>query len=243
MGLLPSRSGVMNQFDLSVESACLLATSGDIVLVSDSSINASLINGICASRWSHVAIVYRDVSFNGGRPCIFESVKHKGRDLDLIDGKPATGVRILDLYDYLHTFKGNAVALRMLMTNKVCKVQTSLRTHITMVLRGLIEKYHGKPYESKWSEFVLARFPFIPRTSESPTEFFCSELVAWCYINIGLLSKKAPSSSYLPEEFSDISTLNLSIPPSLVTFYFPETVQIKLSEEMLIDTTPSCETL
>lgn len=239
MGIFPSRAITQEMTSLSIKEACLQARSGDILLISDSSINAKMINNICAARWSHVAIVYRDPTRFDFRPCMFESVMHAGDEIDVVDCKKSAGVRLIDMETYLLRFRGNAVAMRMLMTNAAHKVDKDMEALATSVLSKMVDRYHGKPYETKWSEFVLARFPIIPRTSESPGAFFCSELVAWCYINMGLVDGRAcASSNFLPEEFSSTGDLHLIYPKEMPFLCFsPETTLVKLGDEMFIDTT------
>ena len=219
-----------------------MARSGDILLISDSSINAYLINSICAARWSHVAIIYRNKNRFGGRPCIFEAVMHAGKEVDIIKKRSVGGVRLIDLETYLLQFTGNAVAFRYLMTNNRYDIQRQMRDRATRMIEEMIDEHHGKPYEFRWSEIVLARFPIIPRTSETPGAFFCSELVAYCYMNIGLIDPKAAvSSHFLPEEFSATGDLELLYPTGMpFTCFSPESKIVKLGDEMFIDTSKEC---
>ena len=239
MGIFPSRAITQEHTSLSIQDACLLARSGDLLLISDTSINARLINEICAARWSHAAIIYRDPNRHNGRPCIFEAVMHAGEEIDVIKKRKATGVRLIDMEAYLNRFKGNAVAMRMLVTNSAYTIHKDVGKFTTSMMAQMVDRYHGKPYETRWSEFILARFPIIPRTSESPSAFFCSQLVAWCYINMGLIDGKSMASGhFLPEEFSSTGDLELRYPSELPFICFsPETTFLKLGEEMFIDTT------
>jgi hypothetical protein len=59
-GVFPSRKISRDFASFSIEDACLAASSGDIVLISDNSLNARLIVETCAMQWSHVAIIYKN---------------------------------------------------------------------------------------------------------------------------------------------------------------------------------------
>lgn len=76
----------------------------------------------------------------------------------------------------------------------------------------------GKTYKFDIKKIVSNRI----KTREGiPDNYFCSELVAAAYINMGLLSEKIPAYKYWPGNFEHKRKLNL--------------IEAILSHEILID--------
>ncbi len=221
---------------MSILDACLLVNSGDLVLFSDKSFNASFITTICACRWSHLGIILRR---KNGRPLLLESVKSLGDDIDVTTKRKQAGVRLIDFETHLKHFSGKAVAIRPLMTKKELNASKQLRRHMTTVIDNVYESEQYKPYADSFIDFILARFPIIEKRSESNDKFFCSKLVAWCYMRGGLLSTSVLPSSFLPDDFSSTGDVKLSYPSFL---NFPglsatPSELIKFGDEMYINTT------
>lgn len=235
---LPSRKYAPKQSLLSIDDACACVSSGDILLVSGTSYSSHFVTYFCAAQWSHVAIVYRD---EHGVPYLFEAIKNDdegSKNVDVITGRHAVGVRLIDMRKFLKSFTGNAIALRMLMTPTALGISRLLREHITDRLSDMVVDYDGIPYEHRPIDFVLARHRLVQQTSMTLDSMFCSKLVAWCYINVGLLSTdKVCANQFLPDDFSETGSIEFSYPTYLP---FPGLIDetsrppIKLGGEMYI---------
>ena len=235
LGILPSRSVSSKEASLSISDACKLVESGDLVLFSDRSWSASFITVSCASRFSHLAIVYRP---SGGRPLLLEAVLHPGKDIDVSFLIPESGVRLIDFENHLQHFRGKAVAIRIVLTRKDLNASKPLKKHMTSVMEKVWEETKGKPYETRAIDFLLSRFPFVEKRSENLDRFFCSKLVALCYIRAGLLDTSVMPSSFLPDDFSATGDVTLKYPTVLpfpgLSAKFSEL--IKFSDELYINT-------
>lgn len=234
-GLIPSRSILSDEASLSITDACNLVESGDIVLFSDCSWSASFITLSCASRFSHAAIIYRPP---GKKPLLLEAVKHPGKDIDVSFLKPESGVRLIDFENHLRHFNGKSVAIRTILTRRDLNAAKTMRKHMTDVVGNMWELTRGKTYSSSIMDFLLSRFPIVEKRSDTFDNFFCSKLVAWCYLNAGLLDTSIMPSSYLPDDFSTTGNLSLLYPNVLP---FPglnvsNSEVIRLSDELYINT-------
>jgi hypothetical protein len=214
--LLPSHAISPRECSFGIDDVCNTVRSGDILLFTGDTGEGRLITSLCASRYSHIGIVYRDLDGIDTRPYMLESLKFEDQVPDVKTGLPAKGVRLVDLRVHLETMKQKCVAVRFLLSKQSLDIEYVLGIHMKKVLDKVIEAERGKPYEEKWSEFIMARFPFIEVNCETPNAFFCSELVAWCYMRAGLLdSKTIPACQFLPDDFSETKLLSLQYPRGL----------------------------
>lgn len=213
------------QHSLSITDTLLLAKSGDIVLFSGASATSIGIESICDSTWSHAGIVVRTED----SVLLLESICHGDAISDVMTHKPEVGVRLVRLEDVLYTFKGNCVALR--------KIQCQSREELTVVrellnrsLSSFIKNYHGRPYEKRWWEFILAQYHMCGSVRESYDSFFCTEVIAECYKDAGLLERNTGmrSNQFLPCDFCDSSNLKLCSPATIAG-------EIKLGRSLFID--------
>lgn len=203
--------------DISVDLACTMVSSGDIVLFSGESQTSVAVTVFCGSKWSHVGIVY--LPSDDAEPQLFESVKSPDKNIDLRTGKKASGVRIVSLRYALSSFKGHAVAIRTLSLPRALMQEkrfskTFYKTMRT-AMKESIDLYHGKPYEMRIFNFVMARFIFISIYEEMPEALFCSELVALCLKRANVLLCDRSSIQFIPEDFSAEGTVRPSCPPEL----------------------------
>ena len=63
----------------------------------------------------------------------------------------------------------------------------------------------GKDYYFSTWELIVSKLSNNTKNeseNETKTNYFCSELVASLYMNLGILDKKIPSKNYLPGSFS-----------------------------------------
>jgi hypothetical protein len=187
---------------------------GDIVLFSGSGPYSRIIQAATHSRWSHVGMVYCLPP-----DCIFlwESVVTSTWK-DFFRGKGLKGgVRMSLLSDRLRDYRGCEVAVRRLL-----KYPRGPATYHNLALFRRAIK--DAPYERHVPELLKSVYdgPW-GRNHEDLSDFFCSELMAETYQNLGLLTEEQPSNEYTPADFSAARKLDLKSPAVL-------------DDEMFIDT-------
>lgn len=231
--ILPTRKTPPTNDEISIDDVCESVDSGDIILFSDRSRNAFFVTTFCASRWSHVGIIYRE---SGKDPCILEAVKDQGHDIDVRKNAPQAGVRLIDLKTHLRNFSGYSVAIRFLGSKEELDIRSQLRALMTEQIGKFIELYHAKPYQDKYLLFVIARFGIFQQNFETVSAFFCSELVAMCYVMAGLLDTHS-SCSFLPDSFSQTNEFIFQYSNQLpFRTLFPMKGCIQFSREFYVNT-------
>ena len=237
---IPSKHISSSNCSFSIDDACNIVRSGDLVLISENEMSSRLVTTFCASQWSHVGIIYRPLDTDDEEPLLFEAVRVPDQ-LDVITKNYSGGVRLINFRNFLNTFKGNTVCIRLLGTSQKLDVSFKLEEHMTNIIHRMIDTYHGKPYEDRWMEFFFAWGSVIYNRCETVDSFFCSELVAWCYINAGIFNPQCkPASSFLPHCFSDTGSVTVIYPivlpfPGLFIDQENDPI-IKFSKEYYIDT-------
>lgn len=170
------------------------AETGDILLMSGTAGFARLIGAFTESVWSHVCMVVRDDERDVFG--ILESVRMADNCVDLLTRKCGVpGVRFVDAKEKLQNVDCNMCVWRKLRGVK-------LNFDATM---AVIRECHGKPYEKNRMELVRSSFQICGRNTREATEsFFCSELVAYVYMRVGVLdAKKGPSNNFTPSDFAE----------------------------------------
>lgn len=220
-----------NLNSLSINDLCKVAKTGDIILFSGISSASKFVEIACASMWSHVGIIYENPQKQND-PLLFESVHAKDHTYDVQYSikKHASGVRLVNLRDYIQGYKGNCIALRQLQCSS-SESYIKLHKHLCNVLHNVIISIHGRPYENRWLEFFLARFRCLGSYGETEDSFFCSELVSYCYKQAGLIAKPYfnHNNEMLPDDYSEMgSKLNLIMPKGIFG-------KVELSKERYIE--------
>jgi hypothetical protein len=197
---------------------------GDIILLSGGSFDSQAIEILTNTLWSHVLMVVRVQDRNDSsksEPAAFESVYASHLETD-VNGLPAkAGVRLVYLKDYLETYRGFIGAWRPLCAHDA-EASMLLRKHMYKKMwgddetgeKGCLKTYLGRPYESSWGEFINVWLGgLVGKTKPTPQKMFCSELVATCLVDAGLLKDdKISPNQYTPESFSSAAQLKLVSP-------------------------------
>lgn len=250
---LPSYGVEPQHCTYSIEDACLVARSGDILLFTGTSLEGHIITTVTSGHFSHIGIIFRDCENpKNNRPLVLEAVMNADEVHDVYTHKRVGGVRVVDMYEYLTQSKQQCVCIRQLQSKKSLGIEMQFHGLLTGVMRDMVRQEHGKPYETSFIEFVNARLRLFEITTETPASYFCSELVAWCYMNIGLLIQEdGPARQYLPDDFAASKGLRLRY-PKLLPFpgFSPATSSdeqsngsndlIQFSPELYIDITRKC---
>ena len=227
---MPAFKPPANKISYSIEDACCVAKTGDIILFSGMSTNSTLIEAVCPSVWSHVGIIIEDPKAPND-PLIFEAVESDGGMIEAIHNEKRAGVRAVRLKRYLSIYKGNAIALRALQCEK--EHISKLRKHMYDIIARQIVEQDGKPYETRWFEFINSRYRLFQSPKKTLDSFFCSELIAWVLMSAGLIDQTIHQSPniYLPDDFGDTGEIQLITPTELFGSH------ITLGKEAFIQTT------
>jgi hypothetical protein len=146
-------------------------------------------------RWAQVGLVLRLPGEM--ETVVFEATK-LSRAHDVRTGTIVQGVQVVHLSERVASFDG-PVAFRRLSP----PLSNDLETRLLL----FADQMHGRPFnENKWMAFRA--FSRRNATSREPG-FFCSELVAEAYQQIGLLPKPPEglgSNNYIPADFSSCYT-------------------------------------
>lgn len=143
--------------------------------------------------WAQVGLVLRLPGMT--EACVFESTK-LSECIDVRSGGVIRGVQIVRLADRVRTFVGQ-VALR--------RLEPPLSDRASEQLAAFAERVHAMPFnDSRWAAGRAYR-----RRNTAPSRgcFFCSELVAEAYQQIGLLPAPPEglcSNNYIPADFSSV---------------------------------------
>mmetsp|Transcript_13139 Transcript_13139/g.19170 ORF Transcript_13139/g.19170 Transcript_13139/m.19170 type:complete len:240 (-) Transcript_13139:380-1099(-) len=157
-------------------------TTGDIVLFRSKNLAAKLMRGLTRSQYDHVALALR----------------YESGDIALLEATNNEGVNIVyweDFYfnDWFREY--DRIVFRHLEVHRTDKMVAELENFLEATL--------GKKYGIS-AKKIFSRF----RNSEHETEekFFCSELVAAAYRQIGVLAESIAPSTIWPGDFSGTST-------------------------------------
>lgn len=172
---------------------------GDIILFSGTCFVSRVIKFFTGSRWSHIGMIVKDPDYP--YPLIYESSHYTGiMGLDI--GRKTSGVQILPFNERRRTFAGD-MALR--------RLEYDLSDNELYRLRIFRIYMVGKPFEEDRLQMLAASrmFKFLP-SREDLSSVFCSELIAQCYQEMGLLGQDLPSNKFSPPDFSDERDLKLT---------------------------------
>lgn len=221
--LFPMYKMPSHRCNLSVDDACKLARPGHLLLFNGCGTSSTLVRIFTPSRYSHVAIVCQ--MFNEKTketiPFLIEAVRHPD-DIADCDGEFVAGVRVVPMKERIKHYQGYTLAMRPLVCKK--RLLKSAENFINVHLSRFVEEYRGRGYNHDWRDFFNARVPFFRNTeygarfdkTDKRRQFFCSELIAQCFIEAGMLDgMAAAASSYSPDCFSSGGNLHVITPQEI----------------------------
>ena len=174
---------------------------GDIVLMGGSSIFSRAIRLLTHSKWSHVGMVMKVEEFD--TLLLWESTTN-GHDVDVQTKKVKRGVQLVPLSKRVRDHTGN-LAFR----------QLSRRLHNEEItnLNQFRHSVRDKPYDFNGFELLKSALDFgaLLTNSEDLSAYFCSELIADTYQELGFLSEDLPSNEYTPNDFSSSAKSGLEL--------------------------------
>lgn len=165
---------------------------GDIILFHQHGLISRLIDVFTDARFSHVGMVVRMNDKPAGEQLYFwQSFEPEGGVV--LDALPA----FLDKYK--HDYKGKFVC-RHLEVQRTAGMEEALH--------AFMERVKGRPFPSIWgmmSHWMEGKLGI----DSGEKSFFCSDLVADSYQNMGLLPEKPPANFYAPKNFATSKKMNL----------------------------------
>lgn len=154
---------------------------------------------LMGSKWTHVGMIIIDSKYDF--PLVYESC-HSTRIKGLDIGRTTVGVQIIPFYERLEKYPGDMVLRRL----EDARLTEDAKYRLRLFRRAMV----GKPFERNFWQIIGAnyRWFFLPK-EENLSSVFCSELIAQCYIELGLLPTTLPSNKYCPADFSEERVMDL----------------------------------
>ena len=175
---------------------------GDILLFSNrSSMLDKLISYFTDSIYTHVAMVIKDPPGYPGLHMIESSLEPMP---DEIEDKKIFGVQLQPLGTAL-TREGTVVCRKLSTSYPLC-VQDVMDD---------IHKIYGDPYDIRPLDWLLAELKVLdPKIvwEQQNSSFWCSALVAYIYVKIGLLPDTVPWTLISPADWGNVVNKNTNLP-------------------------------
>jgi hypothetical protein len=193
----------------------------DIVLFCGNGIFSTAVQLLTLSRWSHIGLIIKieknNPILNGRKKdpddlYLWHSINESICKIpDLMSGKEKTGVQLNSMSQIMKRYiqLGGTVYFRRM--KDVVRNQKKFKSYIndgyaTNKFIKFLKSQSPKLYEENILELIKCAYdwplPFEANISDE-SSFFCSELVAFTLMEIGLLDKKGPpANEYSPHDFS-----------------------------------------
>ncbi len=179
----------------------------DIVIMQGLLVTSKEAQTITNSNWSHagMVVVAKDIQLEGVDPeaRLYWEANTADTATDLLSNTIKAGPQLVYLKDRIqHNFwikYDGAYMARKLMITRTPEMFTQLKSAIDGAKNGTLP-YSGNDQTTELTNFLQGRFYNLPST---PGQFACSQLVAYTYMELGLLSKYNVSNSYVPADFTE----------------------------------------
>ena len=161
------------------------ASSGDLILFKSKNIATSVQRLLSSSDFDHIGVIY----------------KYPAGDISFLESTKEYGVSICYWDDFLAYGWGinyEKISYR--------KLEAAQMTEIAGKLQEFIQNVLGKRFSFSPLK-LLSRFN--NKIAAESDGFFCSELVAKAYQEMGLITNSVPASRFWPGDFSENSKLGL----------------------------------
>ena len=199
------------------------AKTGDIFLYSGTHWYSKLIEYFSGSQFSHVTMILRDPTYINSKLkglYIIES-GYEGIP-DAVDGKVHFGVQIVPIEQVRKSSIKNNTRLYYR------KLEDVERDH--KFKEELIKAYQivrDKPYDLNPIDWIKAKFDIDFGDVQETDTFWCSALISYLYIELGLLDKRLPWSLIAPRRFSAFENRCLTFNNCILK----DEVQVNLEKE------------
>lgn len=183
---------------------------GDLILFKGNGLFSKIIMAAPGADYSHVGLYVE----HDNQRCLFESTS-QGDLPDIITGEPIKGVQLVPLEERVKGYDGEV------FHRPIIGSRSKMIDHI---LKLMIAKHHGKPYEKSMRELANAELDLpLPweLNKEDDTSLFCSETAALVLRAMGIMREtNKPSNEFTPTDFSKDIILNAG-------YSFDDIIQLK----------------
>lgn len=164
---------------------------GDVILFHQDGLISKLIELVTEAHFSHVGMVVRE---QDGTLNLWQSFAP--------DGGVEKGNLLEFLQKYSKNYKGVYIDARHLKFDSPADFWAPLP--------AFVEKMTGRPFPTAWG-MVVHYFEGLLGIDSGDKTFFCSDLIADTYMQVGLLKKKPPPNFYAPKNFSAVKDIDLEL--------------------------------
>lgn len=172
---------------------------GDIILMHGEEMTSFLISVSEMSQWTHATMVVRsrDIGDDSDELLLWESNPwDKMQDVEL--RKKKTGPQLVDLKERLKSNREMHTDNRFMLRH----LYVDNREEMYPLLRKTIDKVHSTIFPPRLKMVKMVWDGRILGKEANFDSFGCSELVAYTYMDMGLLTRKFPANQYEPRDFS-----------------------------------------
>ena len=179
---------------------------GDILLYNSKTIMGRVIEYFTGSLYSHVSMILRDPTYIDPKLQGLYIIEAAAEDIpDSLTGKKKLGVQIIPLEYALNYYKSS------LMGGVYYRKSTIERcTNFNNKLKSIIQKTEGVKYDLHILDWFRALFDVEIGNRQITNRFWCSALLAYIYVELGLLDKSLEWSMIEPRQFSYYENKRLS---------------------------------
>jgi hypothetical protein len=179
----------------------------DLVIMQGLLVTSKEAQTITNSNWSHVGmvVVAKDLQIQGIDPetRLYWEANTADTATDLLSNTIKAGPQLVSLQDRIqHNFwikYDGAYMARKLMINRTPEMLNQLKSVIDIAKNGTLP-YSGNDQTAELSNFLQGRFYNLASTAG---QYACSQLVAFTYMQLGLLTTHYVSNSYAPADFTE----------------------------------------
>lgn len=198
----------MSVINITFQDLAPLLKTGDIVLYHGDSSFQEVIDIITASTYNHMSMVVlsKDIGLSSPTPeiLLWESTPYAmTQDQEL--HYPKAGPTLVDM----QTRMTQEVQKGMFLTIIVRRLANPVNAQSLSGLQNAIKTALPDKFPSDFWFFAKGIIGRLFNKEVQPATFFCSELVAYTYQQMGLLDTSHPPDYFLPKNFSSQGQINL----------------------------------
>lgn len=202
--------------ELSIQKLLEECQTGDILLYNSHSVMGRIIEYCSFSKYSHVAIILRNPIYIDPSLVGLYVLESGAENVpDSVTGKFTFGVQITPLENNLNYIKKHSYG-NIYYRKLHCKRDSEFEGKLTEIVK--IAK--GKYYDLHLYDWIRAKFDLEIGDQQITSRFWCSALVGYVYVQLGLLNKHLGWSLLAPKRFSAyenacLSFENCSVDPEI----------------------------
>ena len=196
---------------------------GDLLLFHSKCWYSWLIEWVSGSPYSHVGILLRDpININSSLKGLYLLESSALISTNAETGKGTYGVKISPLDEVLDYYRplvsdpmvsgvNGSVSRQGRGTVTYRALETKRDANFYSILKTTHQRVHEKRYNLTPGDWLQAALHTDIGNPEHVNKFWCSALVAFCYVQWGLLPKTIPWSLWSPADFSETSVHSASL--------------------------------